>query len=136
MFVLVSEDQVSSFMPAVVALITIVPAVLAAYWAKGARSDSKQAKQNSADAAESATLAAAEVMSNGGMSDPNPNLNDHVKYQTEKLDSIESRLDGLGEAFVTHLNQADVMFQALAELYLERRGIPLQDPSKPKPDDN
>jgi hypothetical protein len=88
----------------VVAAITIVPATLAAIWSRQSKTNSK--------------ITADEVKSNGGMSDPVPNVNDHIKYQTEMLESIVFRLDNQDQILGDHLAKSNLMDQALAEVYL------------------
>lgn len=132
MLVLLTDVQFASMMGLVGVVVTAVPAGLAAYWSRGAKKESAEAKQesaeaklDSADAKESAAAVAYEVMPNGGMTSPVPNLNDHVQYQTqmlEKLMPLIDRVDGLDSALGDHIRQSDVMNHALAELYLERRG--------------
>lgn len=101
-----------------VAIIGAISSTLAAYWARTAKQNSAAAKENSAGALN-------EVRTNGGMSDPNPNMNDHVKYQTEMLEAMGTQVGDLREEVTTlsttvkdHIAHGKLMDQALAELYL------------------
>lgn len=105
----------------IVSVITIVPGVLAAYWARGAKRDAKQAKENSAG-----TLH--EVNTNGGMGGPNPTLKDYTKHQMVELErlsvavgSLEHRFAGLEHAFANETKHNRVMDRALGELYLAHK---------------
>lgn len=102
-----TDPQFNSLAIVVVALITIVPTTLAAYWAKSAN-------KNSADTAR-------EVRTNGGMGDPNPNINDHVKYQTNMLERLVERQDNHEKLLANHIAHSRVMDAALAEVYLAVR---------------
>lgn len=122
---MISDAQFNSIALVLIAAITIIPTTLAAYWARGAKKDSGEAKENSAKALH-------EVATNGGMSDPNPNLNDHVKYQTEMLENLTKGHDDLQSAFEAHLAHSKTMDEALAELYLQIRPEPRQWPDSGK----
>lgn len=108
---LLTDSQFNSVMLVVVAVVGIVPGVLAAYWAKGS-------KQNSKDAKDAAEEAAGQVRTNGGMSDPNPNVNDHIKYQTEMLESVVHELLNQKKILSDHIQHSNIMDQAIAEVYL------------------
>lgn len=122
---LLSDAQFNSIALILIAAIGIIPATMAAYYSRGAKKDSKDAKENSAKALH-------EVATNGGMSDPNPNLNDHVKYQTEMLESLISELSDLKADFGAHLVHSKTMDEALAELYLQIRPKPRDWPDSGK----
>lgn len=101
---LLTDPQFNSIAIVVVAIITIIPTTLAAYWARSA-------KQSSAETAR-------EVMTNGGMGDPNPNVNDHIKYQTEMLEGLVERQDNHEQLLANHIAHSRVMDAALAEVYM------------------
>lgn len=107
MFALISDNQVENLTNVAIALIAAVPLVLAAHW-------SRQSKNNS-------RIARAEVETNGGMTDPKPNLNDHVKYQTQMLEELVMRQDNTDKILGDHLAHSKLMDQALAEMYLVYR---------------
>ena len=105
----------------VIAVITIVPGILAAHWARGAKKDAKDAKENSAG-----TLH--EVHSNGGMSGPKPTLKDYMKHHATELErvnvsvtSLERRFKKLETTFADETKHNRVMDRALGELYLAYR---------------
>lgn len=126
MFPLLTDSQFNSLALIAIAAITILPATLSAIW-------SRSAKANSAAAMKSADQAAHEVLTNGGMSDPNPNLNDHVKYQTEmleKLVGLPKRMDTLESSFEEHVQQAAYLGRGVADMYLHIMG------QKPRPEDD
>lgn len=125
MYAMISEGNLTTIL---VATIAAVPLTLTAYWSRGAkknsqeaRADSAEAKKNSAEAKENSAQALHEVSTNGGMSDPNPNLNDHVKYQTEMTEFLVRSHQALDRKFDAHLKHSAIMDQALAELYLKDR---------------
>jgi hypothetical protein len=89
----------------VTAFIAIVPATLAAIW-------SRKSKSNTASVLE-------EVRTNGGMGDPNPNINDHIKYQTQMMEKVVDKVIDVDERLTDHLNHSKVMDKALAEVYLQ-----------------
>lgn len=108
----------------IVACITIIPTTLGAYWAHNAKTNSQQAKESSAKALN-------QVENNGGMEDPNPNLNDHIKYQTLMLENLGQVVSNQGGTLVDvdtrltdHLEHSAIMDQALSEVYLIVKGIP------------
>ena len=92
--------------------------------------NSHEAKKNSEEAKNSAAEAASEVKTNGGMSDPNPNLNDHVKYQTEMAEQNQRTMETLlhiavpmvaqvkdiDERFTEHLRAVEPMAEKLNEV--------------------
>jgi hypothetical protein len=86
------------------AFIAIVPATLAAIW-------SRKSKSNTASVLE-------EVRTNGGMGDPNPNINDHIKYQTQMMEKIVDKVSDVDDRLNDHLDHSKVMDKALAEVYL------------------
>lgn len=140
MILLLTDPQFQTVGLILVAIIGIVPATLAAIWSRTAKANSAEAKENSASALH-------EVMTNGGMSDPNPNLNDHVKYQTQMAERLldvalplVSQVNEIDERFKQHLQEtqpvkelveqldknlnshikhSQVMDKALAEVYLK-----------------
>lgn len=127
MLPLISDARFNSIALVIIAVVGIVPLTLTAYYSRGA-------KKNSQAAADSAHAAAKEVLTNGGMSDPNPNLNDHVKYQTEMLERLQGlpeRMDKLEGEFQEHIQYAAYMGRGMAEMYLEVMGKepPQQPPS-------
>ena len=101
---LLTDSQFNSIALVVVALIAIIPTTLAAYWAKSAN-------RNSAETAR-------EVKTNGGMGDPVPNINDHIKYQTTMLEGLTERQDNHEQLLANHISHSKVMDAALAEVYL------------------
>lgn len=105
MLPLLTDSQFNSIALVVIATVGIVPTTLAAYWAKGAKNRSEEA--------------AAEVRTNGGMTDPNPNVNDHIKYQTEMLEQLMGRQDNTEKLLADHISVSKIMNQALAEVYLK-----------------
>lgn len=118
MLPMITDGQAIAYSSIVVAAITIIPTTLAAYW-------SRQSKQNSHEAKSIATEVAKEVRTNGGMSDPQPNINDHIKYQTEMLEDVVAKVDPLvekvnevDETLQDHIRHSRQMDRALAEVYL------------------
>lgn len=101
---LLTDPQFNSIAIVVVAVITIIPTTLAAYWARSA-------KQSSAETAR-------EVLTNGGMESPLPNVNDHIKYQTMMLEQLVERQDNTERLLGNHIAHSQVMDAALAEVYL------------------
>ena len=101
---LLTDPQFNSIAIVVVAVVTIIPTTLAAYWARSA-------KQSSAETAR-------EVMTNGGMESPLPNVNDHIKYQTAMLEGLVERQDNHEQLLANHISHSQVMDAALAEIYL------------------
>ena len=132
MLALISDARFDSLTSVLLAGIAIIPATLAAFWARSAKQNSDEAKTNSAEAKKASAQAAHEVSTNGGMSDPNPNLNDHVKYQTEMTEFLVVTLKDFRKDFDNHLKHSDVMDQALAEVYMKVRPEPIEWPE----DDN
>lgn len=115
MHVLITDSQFNSLALVLIAVITIVPTTLSAYW-------SRKAKNNSAEAASSSAEAAAEVRTNGGMTDPHPNVNDHIKYQTEMLEKlmpVVARQETTEKLLKEHLDHSKIMDQALSQVYLK-----------------
>jgi hypothetical protein len=108
---LITDSQFNSLALIVIAMVGIIPATLAAYYSKGAKTRSEEAAASSEEAA-------AEVRTNGGMTDPHPNVNDHIKYQTEMLEQLIERLDRSEAKIEDHLTVSSVMAEALAEVYL------------------
>lgn len=113
-----TDSQFNTVGLIIIAVITIAPSMLAAYWANKAKSNSQHARDSAASAAH-------QVMNNGGMSDPDPNLNDHIKYQTQMLEALGQTVETLGGSLVDvdgrlteHLDHSVVMDTALAEVYL------------------
>lgn len=101
-----------------VAAISIVPATLAAYWARNAKTDAAAARENSAG-----TLH--EVNSNGGVSGPNPTLKDHAQHLNKQFEMLTSvvnsnidRTQNLESLLADHLKESRIATQALGELYL------------------
>lgn len=102
---LLTDPQFNSIAIVVVAFITIIPTTLAAFWARSAKNSSAEA--------------AREVVTNGGMESPIPNVNDHIKYQTEMLESLVERQDIHEKLLANHIAHSKIMDAALAEVYLE-----------------
>lgn len=127
---MISESNLTTVL---VAAIAAVPLILTAYWSRGANKNSKEAKEDSAEARRNSAQALHEVSTNGGMSDPKPNLNDHVKYQTEMMEWLVRDQQGLRRDFDRHLKHSSVMDQALAELYLKDRPPPIRWPNDDPP---
>jgi len=101
-----------------VAAISIIPATLAAHWARNAKTDAAAARENSAG-----TLH--EVNSNGGMNGPNPTLKDHAQHLEVLVELLSSqvtnntkRTQNLEFLLDDHLKECSVSNQALVELYL------------------
>lgn len=101
---LLTDPQVNSIAIVIVAVITIIPTTLAAFWARSA-------KQSSAETAR-------EVMTNGGMESELPNVNDHIKYQTAMLEGLVERQDNHEQLLANHIAHSRVMDAALAEVYM------------------
>lgn len=101
---LLTDGQFNSVALVCVAAITIIPTTLAAYWARSA-------KKSSAETAD-------QVRTNGGMSDPNPNVNDHIKYQTEMLEGLVERQAEHDKLLSGHIKHSRIMDRALAKVYL------------------
>lgn len=104
MLPMVTDNQFNSIALVVIAVIGIVPTTLAAFWARSAKNNSQEA--------------ADQVKTNGGMSDPNPNVNDHIKYQTEMLETVLGRQENLEQLVSNHISHSQIMDTALAEVYL------------------
>lgn len=121
MLPLISDARFDSLIQIVLVTVGILPAVLAAFWARSAKQNSDEAKSNSAEAKRNSANALHEVSTNGGMSDPNPNLNDHVKYQTQMTEFLVTTMKDLKKDFDEHIKHSAVMDKALAEVYLEVR---------------
>lgn len=129
MLPLITDSQFNSVALVVIALIGIAPAL----YAKSANKNSKEAKENSQAAADSVAEVAHELRNNGGMEDPNPNLNDHIKYQTEMLEKVVGTVQTIGDSLVDvdtrlaeHLDHSEIMDTALADVYsmLKHENIP------------
>lgn len=118
---LLSDSQFNSLALVLIAIVGIIPATLAAYWSRSARKESQEANANSAEAKENSASALHEVQTNGGMSDPKPNLNDHVKYQTEMTEWLVRTVNSIDKRFCDHLEHSQLMDQALAEVYMKVR---------------
>lgn len=101
---LLSDAQFQSLAIVMVAVITIIPTTLAAIWARSAKTSSAET--------------AREVRTNGGMDDPEPNVNDHIKYQTVMLERLVERQDNTEQLLANHISHSQVMDAALAEIYL------------------
>lgn len=104
LYPMITDARFNSIALICVAVVTIVPTTLAAFWARSA-------KKSSAETAR-------EVVTNGGMDDPNPNVNDHIKYQTEMLEGLVERQDNHEQLLANHIAHSRVMDAALAEVYL------------------
>lgn len=100
-----------------VAVITIIPTTLAAYWARGARNDSREAKVNANEAKENAAGALHEVKENGGMSDPDPTLKDYIRWLGEMMAADGRRIDKIDETLKQHIKHSKIMDAALAEVF-------------------
>lgn len=126
MLPLLSDSQFNSLALIIIAGLGLVGTLFSAYWARGAKDQAKEAKKNSQQALH-------EVSTNGGMSDPNPNLNDHVKYQTEMTEWLVRNQQSMWTKFEQHLKHSQMMDQALAEVYMEVRPEPKQWPAEEPP---
>lgn len=122
MTVLLTESQFNTLVTqiglVIVALVGAGASLTAAYMARGAKRNSEEAKVSAAEAAN-------EVKTNGGMGDPNPNLNDHVKYQTQMAEdqkrTIESllqvalplvgKVDDIDRRFTDHLTETQPLIE-------------------------
>lgn len=114
---LLTDSQFNSMALIVIALITIIPTTLAAYWARGARNDSREANQNATEAKENSAGALHEVKANGGMDDPDPTLKDYIKWVGENTSGNTRRLDKLEAILEAHMKHSKVMDAALAEVF-------------------
>jgi hypothetical protein len=114
MYPLLTDAQFQSLSLVVVAMIGIIPATLAAVWARNAKANSAEAKSNSADALH-------EVKANGGMEDPDPTLKDYIKFVGENTMSNTDRLSKLEEVLEAHLAHSKIMDSALAQVFLTIR---------------
>ena len=101
---MVSDERFNSIVLLLIALVGGGATILTAHWSRGANKNAKEA--------------AAQVRTNGGMSDPDPNLNDHAKYNTQMLETLVLRVDGLEKSFLAHKSHSEIMDVALAEVYL------------------
>jgi len=101
---LLTDAQFNSVALVMVAFITIVPTTLAAFWARSAKNSSAET--------------AREVLTNGGMESDIPNVNDHIKYQTEMLEGLVERQDNHEQLLANHIAHSKIMDSALAEVYL------------------
>ena len=101
---LLTDAQFNSLAIVCVAMITIIPTTLAAFWARSAKNSSAET--------------AREVVTNGGMESPLPNVNDHIKYQTAMLEGLVERQDNHEQLLANHISHSKVMDAALAEVYL------------------
>lgn len=104
MYVLITDAKFNSVMLVLIATVGIVPATLTVWF-------SRRAAKNSQEAAD-------QVKTNGGMSDPNPNVNDHIKYQTEMLETVLQRQNNHENLLADHISHSRLMDTALAEVYL------------------
>lgn len=130
MILLMTDARFNSVALITIALISAIGTVITVVLTRQAKNTAGEARDNAAAAQESAERTAHEVMTNGGMSDPNPNLNDHVKYQTQMMEeqarTVESLLrvalplvsivDEMDRRFTNHLEET-------APLILEVRGM-------------
>lgn len=134
MYVLITDVQSNAIALVLVAVVGIVPATLAAIWSRTAKTNSAEAMQSSAAASESAADAAREVgVSNtSGSPQPQSNLSHHVKYQTQILENLAARLNGVEVLFSDHLKHSAIMDRALSQVYL----IVKPDKDLLDPDDN
>lgn len=129
MTVWLTDAQFNSLTVLLGIFVTAVCSLIAAYWARGAKRNSEEAKNSAAEAAN-------EVKTNGGMSDPNPNLNDHVKYQTEMAEeqrhALESllhvalplvtKVEDIDRRFTEHLDETRPLKDQLG-IVLDRLGV-------------
>lgn len=125
MTLLLSDAQFNSLALVVIALITTVGAFITTRNSSKAKSNSADAKQNSEEAkrnSEEAKQNSAdvlnEVQTNGGMSSPEPNLNDHIKHQTKVLEEISEMILSVDDRLKDHLKSHKFLDPALAKLYL------------------
>lgn len=117
MFPLITDSQLDSLALIVVAIIGIVPATLAAFWARGARTHSLEANKNANEAKENSAGALHEVKANGGMDDPDPTLKDYIKWVGENVARNSRRIDSIEEDLSSHIRHSKVMDAALAEVF-------------------
>lgn len=110
MFPLISDARFESLVTLVGTIVMIVPATLAALWARSAKKNSVEAKENSAGALH-------EVKANGGMSDPDPTLKDYIKYVGENMEKDSRRLDNVEALIEEHLRHSKLMDSILAEVF-------------------
>lgn len=101
---LISDARFNSIALVLIAVIGGAATLLTAYWAHGAKKNSEET--------------AAQVRTNGGMSDPDPNVNDHIKYQTRMLERLTERQDNHEQLLADHISHSRIMDRALAEVYL------------------
>jgi hypothetical protein len=107
---LLTESAADSLVLIVVACIGIIPATLAAFWARTAKNNSNEAKENSAGALH-------EVKANGGMLDPDPTLKDYVHWLGDMMSSDSRRIDKIESILDNHIKHSKVMDAALAEVF-------------------
>lgn len=119
MIVLMTDARFNSVALIVIALVTTLGTIVTVVLTRQVKSAAGEARDNAAEAKETAERTAHEVMTNGGMSDPNPNLNDHVKYQTQMMEeqarTIETllhvamplvgKVDDIDRRFTDHLEE-------------------------------
>lgn len=120
MTIWMTDERFNSVALIIIAFIGIIPLV----YSRQAKKNSEEAKTNSAEARDAAIEAADQVKVNGGMSDPNPNMNDHVQYQTQMLENLGKQVQTLAGSvahvdgrLTEHLDHSKIMDKALAEVY-------------------
>lgn len=133
MYALISDTRFEQIMIFLGVVVAAIPASLAAYYGRGAKKSSDEAKSDAAEAKKNSAQALHEVSTNGGMSDPNPNLNDHVKYQTEMTEWLVRNQQQMQRDFQAHIRHSQMMDQALAEVYMEVRPRPKEWPNEDLP---
>lgn len=101
---LISDARFNSIALVLIAVIGGAATLLTAYWSHGAKKNSEET--------------AAQVRTNGGMSDPEPNVNDHIKYQTKMLERLTERQDNHEQLLADHISHSRIMYRARADVYL------------------
>lgn len=110
MLPLISDAQFLGAVGLISSAIAIIPATLAAIWARSAKQNSSEAMDNSAGALH-------EVKANGGMSDPDPTLKDYIKFVGENVERLGRRMDHTEGLLDDHLKHSKVMDAVLAEVF-------------------
>lgn len=117
MHTLMTDAQFQSLALIITAAIAIIPATMAAVWSRSAKSNSMEANRNATEAKENSAGALHEVKANGGMSEPDPTLNDKINHLIEMSAAGDRRMDNLDAKFEDHLRHSKVMDSALAEVF-------------------
>lgn len=117
MHLYLSDGRFNSIALIIIAVVTIIPAMLSAYWSRKAGKNSVEARDNSIQAKENSAGALHEVKSNGGMLEPDPTLKDKINYLIDLAQKDGRRIDKLDANFELHLKHSRIMDAALAEVF-------------------